>query len=225
MRGTLATLALAASVSVVAIGTGLAADLGNRQVYKAPPLAQTFNWTGFYVGAHIGGGWGSADWSGSSSVKNDGVIGGGQIGYNWQVAPNWVLGLEGDISGSGMKGNTGCYAAATCSNDINWLATVTGRFGYSFDRALIYAKGGLALAGQDVNNTAPGLITSSSDTRTGWTVGGGLEYAFAPAWSAKIEYNYMDFGTKTIGLNDVGQTVNALKIGVNYRFGDTGGRF
>ncbi len=222
MRQTLSTLLLIAGVGLAATSAG-AADLGNRQVYKAPPVAPTFNWTGFYVGAHVGYGWGNSDWHdplfGAASVKNDGFIGGGQIGYNWQVDPNWVLGLEGDISGSGMSGSSVCYGGVSCSNDINWLATVTGRVGYSFDRALLYAKGGVAFMDQDLRLSVPGLIATSSETRAGWTIGGGLEYAFAPAWSAKVEYNYMDFGTRSIDGTDVDQTVNAIKVGVNYRFG------
>lgn len=221
MRQTIRTLSLIAGIGIATSTASLAADLGKRPIHKAPPIAPTFNWTGFYIGAHVGYGWGNSDWDVDLSVKNDGVVGGGQIGYNWQVAPNWVLGLEADMSGSGMKGSSSCVSGiVTCSNDIAWLATVTGRAGYSFDRALVYAKGGLAVMDQDLTISGPGSsATESSGTRTGWTVGGGIEYAFAPAWSAKVEYNYMDFGSKNVGGLDVDQTVNAVKVGVNYRFG------
>jgi outer membrane immunogenic protein len=227
----LTALALAASVSLVAIGTAQAADLANRQVYKAPPLAPTFSWTGFYVGAHVGYGWGGGNWDSlaATSPNNNGVIGGGQIGYNWQVAPTWVLGLEGDFSGSGMKGSSTCYPGSlSCSADANWLATMTGRAGYTFDHAMLYAKGGAAFINEDFAAVGGLVNATATQTRTGWTVGGGLEYAFAPAWSAKIEYDYMDFGSKattfTPGTTNINQTVNAVKVGVNYRLGSLDGR-
>ena len=105
---------------------------------------------------------------------------------------------------------------------------MTGRAGVAFDRWLVYGKGGVAFAGDrfSTNRYTPAM-TEVTDTRVGWTVGGGVEYAFAPAWSAKLEYNFMDFGTRAVSFapgtsTDIDQQVHAVKFGVNYKFG--GGR-
>jgi outer membrane immunogenic protein len=249
MRHTLKTLALAAGVSLVAIGTGFAADLSNRPVYKAPPApAPMFSWTGFYIGGHVGYGWGSNDFTDTTAAlgpagttygnDTDGFLGGLQAGFDYQFAPNWVLGIEGQVSWTNIDGSTS-YAtapAATFSNDMNWLSSVTGRLGYTGGNWLLYGKGGVAWADLD-QTIATGLASvTNSQTRTGWTAGGGLEYAFAPGWSAKIEYQYYDFGKDTysfapvagIGVPasfDVDSQIHTIKAGLNWRFGGLGGRY
>jgi outer membrane immunogenic protein len=136
-----------------------------------------------------------------------------------------VIGVEGDMSGTGIKGGPAALGANFNTN-VDWTATATGRAGLAFDRWLVYAKGGAAWAHDRYSTnfyTFPGTV-ELTDTRFGWTVGAGVEYAFAPQWSAKLEYNYMDFGTKNVAfapgrLTDVNQQINAVKLGVNYKFG------
>lgn len=208
--------ALAAVLCVM--GTASAADLGRMPV-KAPAMVQPVDvFSGFYVGAHLGYGWGARDDS-----DTDGVIGGGQLGYNWQIQ-NWVLGLEGQMSGSGMKGNT-AIPGASIATDINWLGSVTGKLGYVVaPTTMLYAKGGVAFADYDYTATVLGVTSSAGKTRTGWTVGAGLEWAFAPNWSTFAEYQYYDFGSDTFNFTglaaaDLDSSVHTVKVGVNYRFG------
>jgi outer membrane immunogenic protein len=244
---------LLASVGIAVLalsGAASAADLSRAPVYKAAaPAEAIFSWTGFYIGAHVGYGWGSKDWdqtfsSGGfaldntvSSVEPQGFLGGGQIGVNWQTG-QWVLGLEADGSwtdandcGVGFRINptfNGC-------NQANWYATGTARLGVAVDRALFYIKGGAAFAGEEQNVTLRGLLTTNTpdEVRFGWTVGGGIEYALAPNWSVKAEYNFMDFGSENYTFNyvtpvglverwDISQQVHVAKIGINYRFGPSG---
>ncbi|NWG23106.1 MAG: porin family protein [Pseudorhodoplanes sp.] len=217
---TLASLAIAGlALSMVSAS---AADLSRRPVYKAPPpVAQIYNWTGFYIGGHIGGAFGSEEVTGlpagfTGKTDPDGFIGGAQAGYNWQSG-NWVFGIEGDWSWSGADGST-VIGATPFTSDQNWLATATGRIGYAWDNWLWYAKGGAAWLSTDYGT--PGF--SLSDTRTGWTIGGGVEVGLAPNWSAKLEYNYMDFGSEGYvfpqGPATVDTQIHVVKAGLNYRF-------
>jgi outer membrane immunogenic protein len=210
----------------------MAADL-NRPVYKAPPagvLPVAYDWTGFYVGGHIGYGWARNDYFDPLVPFNlrdtsaSGILGGGQVGYNYQIG-QFVVGAEGDMSATGIKGGP-ALGPASFNTATNWTATLAGRAGVAFDRWLVYAKGGAAWANNTYSTnfySFPGAA-SVSDTRIGWVVGAGVEWAFAPQWSAKIEYNFMDFGTdnvsfvpgSTTGIKD---QVQMVKIGVNYKFG------
>jgi outer membrane immunogenic protein len=185
----LAALFVAAPVS--------AADVPVRgPIYKAAP-APVFNWTGFYVGGHIGYGFGDTDLVGDDL---DGFIGGVQLGYNWQFSRNWVFGIEGDISGTDM--NNGAFA------HVDYLGTLRARAGYTWDRTMLYGTGGLAW-----NRSS---LLGFHDTDTGYALGLGLEWAFAPAWSAKVEYMYYNFDNNTtLGNTDI----STIKVGLNYRFG------
>ena len=171
-----------------------------------------FSWTGFYIGAHAGYGWGNNDFSDTTGFvgpagtsygnDTDGFFGGGQAGFDYQFAPNWVLGIEGQMSGGKIDGGTNYVPAlgtTAFSNDAKWLASVTGRLGFTPGGSnwLIYGKGGVAFADIDQTVSIPGFSVSNSETRTGWTAGAGVEYAFAPGWSGKIEYQYYDFGSET----------------------------
>ena len=231
---------LIAGVALTAlIGTpALAADMA-APVYKAPPpVAPPCVWCGWYVGLNVGGAWNansSAATFGPSTAATDvffannefptslstnpkGVIGGGQIGYNWQASSNFVLGLEADIQGSGYKGTaaatpvpTGGFVPFVTSVEqhSNWFGTVRGRAGFvASPNLLIYGTGGLAYGQTEVSfNTAPTgfacgpgftcAAASSSTTRAGWTAGGGLEWMIAPHWSLKAEYLYVDLGTQS----------------------------
>jgi outer membrane immunogenic protein len=193
---------------------------------------------------------GAAGFDAGAAGTNEpsGFIGGLQLGYNWQIN-NFVLGWEGDVNGlTGKEARSVRYPGpAPAANDTfttivesNFLATVRGRVGLAFDRMLVYATGGLAVGNIKTTDTATvfgGTVletTSDTTTRTGWTVGGGLEYAFAPNWSAKVEYLYVDLGSfdtsipcvagcaAGVGSPDIivhhKWTDNVVRLGINYRF-------
>lgn len=217
-------------------------SLGTAQA--TPPV---YDWTGFYIGVHAGYGWGSQNWNQtfnnqdnpndttSSALPLNGFLGGLQTGYNFQTGP-WMFGVEGDwswTSANGCAGNTIFTDYTSCSK-ANWYATATGRIGYAFDRSLIFVRGGGAFTQQKHFSNFLGVI-DTQETRnvtTGFIVGGGIEHAFAPNWSMKIEYNYMDFGKKDTPLTyldsgsspglqenwDVSYRVHVVKVGINYRF-------
>lgn len=204
-----------------------AADM-SRPVYKAPPpAAPVWSWTGFYLGGHVGGAWSdeSATIPGFGTFGHDpsGFIGGGQIGYNWQVNPSWVIGVEGDISWTNSDAST-VGPLATATSDHNWYATLGGRLGFTGGPWLLYAKGGAAWMDADYTVTAPAGVATIGDTRTGWMVGVGLEWMFTPNWTAKVEYNYLDFGSETFNFTplavgtSIDTQVNLIKAGINYKF-------
>ena len=222
----LGTAALAALAS-----PAFAADMPAR-TYKAPPAytapAVVYNWTGFYIGGHVGG----AFTDGSNLMGSDTrFLGGVQGGYDYQFAPNWVMGIEAQYSWlSGGSSNNVFPAGTVVTGKSDQLGSVTGRLGYTWGPALLYAKGGYAW--RDNNNIGvavagvPTAFTTSGNNQNGYTVGAGLEYMFAPNWSAKAEYQYYNFGntTFTAGPADItGRTFrndeHTAKVGVNYRFG------
>ena len=218
--------AIAGAMLLSALSTAHAADLP-RQSYKAPIYtAPAFSWTGFYAGLNAGYGFGSSEWSGGGVGSPDpkGFIGGAQIGYNLQTG-YWVWGLEADIAYSTMDGTnigTGTCAGAGCETKNTWFGTGRGRIGYAgWDRWMPYITGGAAFG--DVKMTAAngGSVT---ETRFGWTAGGGVEYALWANWSTKLEYLYADLGTAncdaaTCGAStDVTYKAHIVRLGVNYRF-------
>jgi outer membrane immunogenic protein len=238
-KGTMRSLLVAVGLAALS-GTAMAADM-SRPVYKAPPagvMPVAYDWTGFYIGGHVGYGWAEKDWRDAFglnvSSKADGFLGGGQVGFNYQIG-QFVLGAEGDFSWSGITGGTstaafiGAPLGATFNTDVNWVSTLTGRVGLAFDRWLVYGKGGVAWANDTFSTNFYTLPASASvsETRIGWTAGAGVEYAFAPQWTAKLEYNYMDFGTRAVSfapgtLTDIDQQMHVVKLGVNYKFGFPG---
>jgi outer membrane immunogenic protein len=224
----------------------MAADLAARPVYKAaPPVEVGYDWSGLYLGGHIGYGWGNTDVTDhtvfgffipTQKFDTNGFLGGVQGGWNYQFG-HFVLGSEVDFSWSDVKGDqTSALVTGdsiTRSSKAKWMGTATTRLGYAWDRVLVYSKLGAAWAHFDYSdNLASGIYSSTaSETRSGWTVGTGVEWAFAGNWSAKIEYDYMDFGRRTVdfapvvfipvGL-DVDQRISQVKVGLNYRFGGMG---
>jgi outer membrane immunogenic protein len=191
-----------------------AADLP-RPVYKGPAfVAPVFTWTGFYVGVNGGYGWGKSDWDpGVSSFDANGALLGGTLGYNLQTG-SFVWGIEGDLDWSGMKGDS-----AGVETKVPWLGTVRGRIGYAFDRFLPYITGGAAVA-QIKMDTGAG---TDDETRVGWTVGAGVEWAFLASWSAKLEYLYADLGNASCDIaacagTDVSFKTSIVRGGLNYRF-------
>lgn len=237
MKSPITKLTIAALIAVTAL-PAIAADMRVLPAMSAPPPL-AYNWTGFYLGGHLGSAWSNGEWttlgvSGADASINSavGFIGGGQIGWNYQFAGGWVVGIEGDFSGSTMnKSVNGCFAdtTQTCTMKNQWTALLTGRFGYALDASLLYVKGGAAWGHFNYENPDPvnsGQTFSGNQTRTGWTIGAGWEYAFTPNWSAKIEYNFLDFGDESVSLvgptasftENIRNDIHQVKLGVNYRF-------
>jgi outer membrane immunogenic protein len=223
------------------------ADLPVKGRYAEPP--QAFSWTGFYIGVHGGYSWNSSDWNStlsglpfaSQSQDSSGALGGIHAGANQQFG-NWVLGLEADYSLIDAEGSSSVLppnstpdVRSIAQSKIEWLATFTSRFGYAFDRSLVYVKGGVAGAKFKERwslQAGPAAFFDGGNeinTRVGWTVGAGFEYAFSNNWTASIEYDYLDFGTKEVmfvlntgGGFPVNQSIenklHLVKFGVHYRF-------
>lgn len=189
---------LMASVGAVALtGSAVAADLS--QPY--PPPVPIFTWTGLYVGGQIGYGWGSDHASLTSPFIYDpsplspgGVIGGAHIGYNLQLGP-WVAGIEGDVNGTSIgQTQNGFFHSDSLSTRSDIQGSIRARAGYAIDRVLLFATGGAAFGGFQNTYASPFGSDNIGRTRSGWTVGGGLEYAITNNWSVQAEYRYSDFG-------------------------------
>jgi len=224
---------LAAS-SIAYVCSAQAADLPPMRA-PAPmtPVAYApavYNWTGFYIGGNIGGGFANSSWSdpftgANNTFSKGGFIGGGQIGYNQQY--NWlVFGVEGDFDWTGLSGSGTDSIGDAISTKTEWTSTATGRIGAAFDRLLVYGKGGVAFAHDHSTVALIGSTASESLTRTGWTAGAGLEYAIDRNWSAKLEYDYLGFGSEALSLptapvyaSNASLNVQEVKVGINYKFG------
>jgi outer membrane immunogenic protein len=215
-------LLLTTAAMIALVSSASAADLA-RSYTKAPALVSpATNWSGFYAGVMGGYGWSdSVSVAGFSTSSSDlkGGFGGGTIGYNWQLAGSqFVFGLEVDAAASDLKYSQSAFGV-TAEDKIRAFGSVTGRLGYAFDSALLYVKGGYAWADNRVSGSAFGVTIADSKTHSGYTVGAGLEYMFAPSWSAKAEYMYADYGHQTyFGAFDVGASVHTIKGGINYHF-------
>jgi outer membrane immunogenic protein len=212
MKSRLIHIGLAIAALLAVPVAAQSADLGPAPSYKAPAYVAPsyFSWSGFYVGVNAGYGFGKADAGGGADVKPSGFIAGGTVGYNLQTGL-WVWGIEGDFDYSAMKDEVGGLEVKA-----PWFATVRGRIGYAgWGNLLPYITGGAAFAKLEVDAGAAG---SDSDTRVGWTLGAGLEYALWSNWSVKVEYLYADLGTYDIGGGDVDFTTNIVRAGLNYRF-------
>jgi outer membrane immunogenic protein len=204
--------------------SALAADLPRRMPAKAPAFVPAYNWTGFYLGINGGYGWGHSDWTafGANADPNGGMIG-GTLGYNWQAAGSpFVFGLEGDIDWSGIKGNfVNAACPGGCETKNNWLGTARGRLGYAFDRVMPYITGGVAFGDVKANQFG---FAGESDTKAGWTAGGGVETALYGNWTAKVEYLYADLGSVSCGVGSCSVPTNVdfrthiVRAGLNFRF-------
>jgi outer membrane immunogenic protein len=219
---------LGALAMVTMMDAANAADLPRRHAMppaKVPVYEMPYDWTGFYVGINGGGGWGKSSWSNSYGTADADISGGlvgGTLGYNYQMGQA-VFGLEGDIDWSDIRGttSTGICAGTSCETRNSWLATARGRIGYAFDRVMPFVTGGAAFG--DIKTTPAGY-GSTTTTRTGWTVGGGAEFAIAGPWTAKVEYLYVDLGkgscdAAACGIpTDASFTSNIVRAGINFRF-------
>jgi outer membrane immunogenic protein len=231
---------LLAGAALAALTAGAqAADLAApRTPIAAAVVAPSFSWTGFYLGGQIGYGWlhGSSTFSNGAPtlpVRSGGVFGGVHVGYNYQIN-NVVLGAEADIEYSGIRGTRADLAGLTSEGifDSRWQGSVRARAGIAVDRALLYVTGGLALADfRLAGGPAGGPLQGYSTTRAGWTVGAGVEYAFTPNWTARLEYRYADYGSVSADLGPLYAGViqrtslrtHAVRLGVSYLFSTGGG--
>jgi outer membrane immunogenic protein len=285
-----------ASASLLSCGLANAADMPVK-ARPLPPPPPVFSWTGFYIGAHVGGAWGTTESTLNSvtvdiscrdliatgtieervitpcfdvvradtlllngglngggilgthvisglsipisQTQTNGFLGGVQGGYNWQFAPWGVIGVEAQFSWTDLKGTSPCVVVLACSTEHDWITTLAGRFGVTYDRLLLYVKGGVAWSkvtySASLTLGSPfDFTTSVSDTRVGAMFGTGVEYAFWGNWSAKIEYDYIRFKDKdytfplaftagpfNVNLNfdtTIKEHIHLVKAGLNYRF-------
>ena len=232
---------LAASL-LTGVFSASAASAADMPAYRAPPPAPVWSWTGIYVGGHLGIGSGYKRWSDpfpppvfGDHVEMSGALAGGQIGLNYQIGA-MVWGIETDASWARLEGSNTCFAAiggVNCAARVDSLGTITGRLGLAAGRTLLYAKGGGAWAHDryELNMTAFGLgVPAVAQTRGGWTIGAGVEHALSPNWTVKLEYNYLDFGSKSVNFPlpapltsvNIDQQLHVAKLGVNYKM-DWGG--
>jgi outer membrane immunogenic protein len=210
------------------------APIAPAPVFQAVPV---FTWTGFYVGVNAGYGWHNSDDNsifvppgtfvtapGATGVvsfaddSGDGFVGGGQVGYNFQFG-SFVAGVEADLHWADLGGGNGAafvpagfpatYVPAGAAGGLDWFGTVRARLGFAFDRALVYATGGFAYGGADDNNGFNGLVNNNDDVRTGWALGGGVEYAFTQNLTLGVEGLWVNLegenngtfiGTEVVGL-------------------------
>jgi outer membrane immunogenic protein len=269
---------LLASTALALTGPAFAADMPVKAPVAAP---RPFSWSSCYLGGNMGVGWGHARLTdpggfnffgpgtgnfaptGSSvGISSVGGLGGGQIGCDYQFANNWVIGAAGDFSFANIQnevpdpffgGKVPVGSFMQIKDRTEWLASATARLGYTWDRVLLYGKGGAAWSRNryTIENmptwgstfgvcatTGAGVILAvnpcnptGATTLSGWTAGGGLEWAVTDTWSAGIEYDHYGFGTKTVALVDpttlfanpavgvpVRQQIDTVKFTVNYRF-------
>ncbi len=222
----IASLAL---VAASAFGVANAADLGARApVYKAPPAPIAQTWNGLYVGVNGGGGWGNSEHdfsigTSTGSYNTSGGLVGGTLGANWQTG-QFVLGVETDLDWADIKGSALCpNPAFTCSTSDSWLGTTRARLGWAPGSVLFYGTGGVAYG--DIK-AAINAFPGASSTQVGWAAGAGVEWKFAPQWSVKAEYLYVDLGSMSCNApncsfasNDsVKFNANIVRAGLNFKF-------
>ena len=230
-------LVAVAAITVAAYRPALAADLPIPSY--PPPLPPAYNWTGIYLGINGGFGTGNSNWSDglvgtTGSFPISGYLIGGTAGFNYQIG-EYVFGIEGDGDWTNLNGNSGstCGAITTvltppvgCQTQSQWLATVRGRVGYAYDRILLYGTAGAAFGNIQTGLNPPSTFDSSIEA--GWTVGAGLEWAFAQNWTAKVEYLFVDLpngACTTVGNcggaagSIVSFNESVIRAGLNFKFG------
>jgi opacity protein-like surface antigen len=220
-----------------------APGITKAMVYKAPPAQAVYNWTGFYIGAYLGADWGKTNWTFADGSSIDphfaGLLGGGEIGYNYQVG-KWVFGIEGDIGATNARGVQPCPSGFfyNCEINIDWLSTTTVRVGYAYwDRLLAYVKAGAVIAQDRTQSvcdtgsrpTVAGVVLvgcpsdGDSKTRAGWTVGWGTEFGLTQNVSVKSEFMYFDLGSDRYSIPsapvDIQRNGFISTVGLHYRFG------
>jgi opacity protein-like surface antigen len=244
LRCAITLLAVGACAAATGGNFASAADLSLTPIYKAPAAPAPYDWTGFYVGGHIGGAWDHRDGSvfdeaagaflTSGSTRSSGLTGGGQAGFNYPLSRNWIAGLEADISAADLQSSAnGAPAFGERDNKIDTFGTVRGRFGYTWNNVLLYGTGGFAWAHEQLARTqqigadnlaTPGTVESPSGIGTGWVAGGGIEWGITPNWVARLEYLHLDLGSQSFTFPlaaqrvDATATIDAVRLGLNYKF-------
>jgi outer membrane immunogenic protein len=235
---------IAALFAAVSPGA-FAADVPIRGPAPVPPYVTPspcyncnyyYNWTGFYIGGNVGGAWEQTTltdnfFNVSVNDSRSGFIAGGQIGYNWQISPQFVVGVEWMFDGTDISSETTTVVSPiviTTNAKVDWITSLAARFGWAANNWLFYAKAGGAWVHDTTTLTAATpfgtFSASASDSQTGWLFGAGIEYGFAPNWSARLEWDH-------IGLNDVNNSgffvsdtitvsrkFDLLTVGLSYRF-------
>jgi outer membrane immunogenic protein len=243
---------------IVATGFYSASSLAADLPRKAPPpvvAAPVYAWTGCYIGGNVGYGWSKNNVVDvtvvppfdTGSDTGTGIVGGGQIGCDYQFANNWVVGIQGMFDWSGVEGDHPYIGGAgsiaeRLGTKTRWFATLTGRIGYAvIPQALVYFKGGVAWIRNRYSDADPivlpnGYSGHADATRSGWTIGGGAEYSLQRNWSVFVEYDYIDIGSQNTTLTYTicqippcgpytyrqKNSLQTILLGVNYRFGGTG---
>jgi outer membrane immunogenic protein len=242
-------LLIGVSVLAMAVAGGAqAADL--KPVYTKAPKAVPYNWTGLYMGIQGGFGFGNADNTrpgfDSGTYAPQGALVGGTIGYNWQYAGNWVVGLEGDAAWADLSASwPGAFPGVAttsmsqcggvvprCYTALDNIETVRARWGYAFGYVFPYVTGGVAIAtlkGSEGDVATGGAFGSGSNTEAGWTVGAGVESVLMPHWTVKLEGLYVDMGNQhlfnatvpgtptTVVAESVKYNTAIIKLGINYK--------
>ena len=243
-------LAVAAAMAVLALSGAAQADgpykVPPKQVYAPPPppppppppLPPAFTWTGFYIGANIGGAWANGTLTDnftdvSFDTDHSGFIAGFQLGYNHQIR-NLVIGVEWDFDWTSIGETSNSvfvpgFGTLRASADTDWITTLSARAGLTFDRWLVFVKagGGWVQNSASITNLDTGAVVSTSRTNSGWLVGGGVEYAFYglewTRWTAKLEYDFLQLSDRT-ATGFSGDTftferdIQMVKFGLSYRF-------
>src|SRR6516165_7204156 len=236
-----------AAVTLTAIQLASAADMGRPPPPAyVPPPAPVFSWTGFFIGGNLGVAWTQGNVSDSfgnsfSNSQKAVFAGGGQVGANYQF--NWlVVGVEADFDWLANNSNSTNSVSVPggdsfqLSANNRWMTTVAGRVGVAANNWLFYAKGGGGWVG--VNNptltdvtTGNSLSVSNSNSNSGWLAGAGIEWGFAPNWTARLEYDFLGlnnqtftvpanttFGSPASSITITNRDVQTLTVGVNYLF-------
>ena len=205
---------LIGALGALIIGAGIASVGAADMAPNARPVLAD-PWTGFYLGADM--------------ANVSGWVGGFHLGYNYQI-DGLVFGAEGNFDWADTRNNL-CGAAEFCSAEPEWFATLVGRVGSTIGPALFYVNGGLAWSRDTVTNLFAGETYLGSQIRPGWTAGVGIEYLFSKNWSARVEYDYMNFGERPVMISDslgsslpqdIRQTMQLIKVGFDYRFNGSG---
>jgi outer membrane immunogenic protein len=228
------TLSLFAAAAMGFGGAAHAADVYVPPVEPeiAVPAPAAWDWTGLYFGVNAGYGWGHADCVSCSPDANDfpisGVFAGGQIGVNWQIG-GLVVGVEGDAQWSGITGS--CDGAGECNGppqmttqDLDWFGTVRGRLGFAAGQLMPYVTGGWAF-GSGTRTTTSGGGDVATASHSGWVWGAGLEWMVSQGWTAKLEFQQLNFGASQYVFPNIGgpdptvsMSVSTIRVGINKLF-------
>jgi len=218
---------------ILSVVSAHAADVGAASFPIRGTPAFALGWTGFYVGGSAGAGWGRSEWQyasfpGDTNHSASGALAGGQIGYNKDFG-SVVLGVEADADWAHLRGTKTCpNPAYACATETRALSSLRGRIGYSGGAVMLFGTGGLGYGSVNYAVTSPGGPNYGYDSsRWGYAVGAGIEWGFAPNWSAKLEHVHYGLGGITVPVGGLSPTtttnlkfnVDAVKLGVNYHFG------